>query len=64
MSKDTSDMAEKCAILVEKEIKRVQDLCSFEPKTVSEDRLRFAILGRIDGLRSLAAQMRALKDAP
>jgi hypothetical protein len=48
----------KAAELVRSEITRVQDLCRFPQSTdAATERLRFAVLGRVDGLVMLEQTM-------
>lgn len=52
---------EEAALEVEKLIDYTRVLCDFIPSSDSEVRLRYAVLGRIDGLLHLARTIRNLK---
>ena len=48
----------EAAKIVRSEITRVQDLCGFPPaRDAATERLRFAVLGRVDGLVMLEQSM-------
>lgn len=53
---------EEAAQKVDDLIRYTRELCDFTPTDASSDRLRFAILGRIDGLIGLASSIRILAD--